>query len=265
MTTALLALLDAYAASGSHEDAQRIAALEGREMTIPQAHKHVEGLLARYVWPRDRGWFDAADEPAEPLDRRWYAVPAGVDGPEMRNDSLTRVRLLSGGRVLAWDADGWVQASELAPTLPDATRVAIGLLLEIDMRADARREIELRERDRRRGFTRDRIGDRDQVRELRRRLDDPVRVVHALGIEKGARRQPTGLTVLCPWHSDRTPSCSVTRGADGTLRAHCFSCGESGDVLGLIAAVRGLDPRREFRRVLEAAADLAGVDLRRAG
>ena len=56
-------------------------------------------------------------------------------------------------------------------------------------------------------------------------------------------------------------SCSIRRCADGTIAAQCFGCHATGDTLDIIAAVRGLDRRRDFRRVLEEAAALAGVDL----
>ena len=94
---------------------------------------------------------------------------------------------------------------------------------------------------------------------LRDALPDPVTVARALGIEKGSKRQPGGLVVLCPWHSERHPSCSLTKGPDGTLRAHCFSCGEGGDVFALIARVHGLDVGRDFVAVLRVAAELAGA------
>ncbi|MBI2391497.1 MAG: hypothetical protein HYV09_18045 [Deltaproteobacteria bacterium] len=199
------------------------------------------------------------------IERGWYIVP----GPELRHRhrGLRDVRVMPGGRVIVRDPHRRleVEAGRRWRTLPEATEIAIGLVLELDMREDARREIEARERDRRRGFSRDRTADRDEVRELRHRLDDPARVVHLLGVDKGARRQPRGLLVRCPAHEDRTPSCSVRVGADGTIACRCHGCGWTGDVLGLIAAVRGLDPRHDFARVLEEAADLAGVELRRTG
>lgn len=100
---------------------------------------------------------------------------------------------------------------------------------------------------------------RDHAADLRRALADVARVVAALGLEKGARRQATGLLVCCPWHQERTPSCSITRGPDGTLRAKCFGCDASGDVLALVAQVRGLDAKRDFTEVLRAAAEVAGA------
>ena len=92
-------------------------------------------------------------------------------------------------------------------------------------------------------------------------LSDPERVLGLLGLLDGAKRQAHGFMVCCPWHSERTPSCSVKLASDGTIAAHCFGCGAGGDVLSLVAAARGLDARRDFPRVVELAADLAGGSL----
>ena len=86
-------------------------------------------------------------------------------------------------------------------------------------------------------------------------LSDPEKV---LGLLDGAKRQAHGYLILCPWHSERTPSCSVKLASDGTISAHCFGCDAGGDVSSLVAAARGLDARRNFGRVVELAADLAG-------
>ena len=92
-------------------------------------------------------------------------------------------------------------------------------------------------------------------------LADPERVLGLLGLLDGAKRQAHGYLIRCPWHSERTPSCSVKLASDGTIAAHCFGCGAGGDVLTLVAAARGLDARRDFPRVVELAADLAGGSL----
>lgn len=102
-------------------------------------------------------------------------------------------------------------------------------------------------------------GGATQVAEVRRTLIDPVRVCEQLGLTKGARRQSTGLSIRCPVHAEQTPSCSITRGRDGTIRVRCFGCDWSTDVLGLVAVARGLDVRRDFRAVLAAAADVGGL------
>lgn len=99
----------------------------------------------------------------------------------------------------------------------------------------------------------------EQVAEVRRTLVDPVRVCERLGLAKGAVRQASGLSIRCPVHAEQTPSCSVTRGPDGTIRAKCFGCSWTGDVLSLVAAARGLDLRRDFRDVLATAAEMWGM------
>lgn len=101
----------------------------------------------------------------------------------------------------------------------------------------------------------------DHAHDVREALSDPWAVIRALGLEKGAQRQAGGALVCCPAHGDRTPSCSVTRGPDGTVRVRCFGCDLAGDVFVLVAAVRGLDGHRDFPSVLREAAELAGVEL----
>ena len=96
---------------------------------------------------------------------------------------------------------------------------------------------------------------------LKSALSDPEKVLGLLGLLDGAKRQAHGFMVCCPWHAERTPSCSVKLASDGTIAAHCFGCGAGGDVLSLVAAARGLDARRDFPRVVELAADLAGGSL----
>lgn len=64
-------------------------------------------------------------------------------------------------------------------------------------------------------------------------------------------------------HRERSaPSMSLRSGGDGTLSAVCHQCGWRGDALSLVAAVGGLDVRRDFGRVLERAAELAGGFVR---
>lgn len=93
-------------------------------------------------------------------------------------------------------------------------------------------------------------------------LCDPARVSAALGLDKGAQRQGGGgVTVCCPWHSERSPSCSLTRGPDGTLRVKCFGCQKSGDIFSLVAQVHRLDVTRDFPDVIKVVAGLAGYDL----
>ena len=109
-----------------------------------------------------------------------------------------------------------------------------------------------------------RAGLTDDVREVRYALGDAWKLCDALGLLDGPRsyqRQARGLLVRCPWHDERTPSCSVYRGDDGTIAVRCHGCGASGDALSLVAIVSGLDARRDFRAVLEEGARIAGIRL----
>ncbi|MBL8600332.1 MAG: hypothetical protein JNK72_00265 [Myxococcales bacterium] len=107
----------------------------------------------------------------------------------------------------------------------------------------------------------------DAARDLRERLTDPRELCSALGLIEGPRgrhwtTQPGGgVMVRCPWHAERSPSCSVRRGDGGFVVAKCFACSASGDVLGLVAAVYGLDVERDYPEVLREAAHLAGFSL----
>lgn len=99
----------------------------------------------------------------------------------------------------------------------------------------------------------------DHAREIRLALKEPTGLCSALGLMKGATRQAGGVIVCCPAHADRTPSCSVRIGPDGTIAVKCHGCGFSGDALSLIAKVHGFSVKGQFKEVLLAAAELAGL------
>lgn len=102
----------------------------------------------------------------------------------------------------------------------------------------------------------------DRAGALKRALVNPTALVAALVVKRAVRQHGGGLTIPCPSHSDDTPSCSVTLGPDRTIRVHCFgACGLDGDAFTLIAAVRGLDVRRDFPAVLDIAASIAGEPI----
>lgn len=94
--------------------------------------------------------------------------------------------------------------------------------------------------------------------EVRNAISDPVKLCSWLGLSERATRQSGGLLVCCPAHGEADPSCSVTRGPDGTVRVRCFACGFSGDGLHLVAVCYGLSVRADFREVMALAAGLAG-------
>lgn len=96
---------------------------------------------------------------------------------------------------------------------------------------------------------------------IKRALTDPTRVLEALGILGEGRerqRQAAGWIIRCPVHADKSPSCSVQLRGDAILW-RCHACGASGDVLSLVAVVRGLNMSRDFPQVLAESARLAGL------
>jgi hypothetical protein len=99
----------------------------------------------------------------------------------------------------------------------------------------------------------------DHAAEVRRGLADPLALCRGLGIDKGLKRQTAGVHVRCPVHAERNPSCSVTLGEGRTIRVKCFGCDFTGDALTLIAVVRGLDLRTQFKEVLRVGAEIAGL------
>ena len=109
--------------------------------------------------------------------------------------------------------------------------------------------------------------DRAVIDEVKRNLSDPVALVARLGLDSGAVEQDRGVLIRCPLHEDATPSCSVRTESDGTVSVWCFAgCdfgggSKGGDALALVALAFQLDPRRDFRRVLELAAEMGGVRL----
>jgi DNA primase len=90
-----------------------------------------------------------------------------------------------------------------------------------------------------------------RVREL---LTDVRSLCRALALltKPGATQRQA--MVCCPWHADRTPSCSVRLAPDGTIAVKCHACSATADALGLIKQVRGID---RFEDVLREAAEIA--------
>jgi hypothetical protein len=101
---------------------------------------------------------------------------------------------------------------------------------------------------------------RDHAAEICAVLTDATKLCHALGLTKGAKRQPGGLNICCPFKGEKNPSCSV-RNIGGAIRVHCFHCETNGDALTLIAAAHRLDIKTQFPEVLRIGAELAGIDL----
>jgi P4 family phage/plasmid primase-like protien len=73
--------------------------------------------------------------------------------------------------------------------------------------------------------------------EIKRSIVDIEWIVQKLNLK--AKRTSSGYRINCPnpEHNDSNPSCLLSIGERGTLRAYCFSCGYSEDVIGLTQTV----------------------------
>lgn len=85
----------------------------------------------------------------------------------------------------------------------------------------------------------------------------------ALAALKGVRRSASGWIALCPAHEDRTPSLSVTTGADGRVLVKCHAGCAFGDVVRAMGLEPGdLFPAPLARPQLVNAADPSRRDVR---
>lgn len=65
------------------------------------------------------------------------------------------------------------------------------------------------------------------------------------------RKEGRTAFICCPWHADKSPSCTVALGQACTIRVHCFSCAQTWDVHSLVAQLERLDLRgADFPKVL---------------
>ena len=104
------------------------------------------------------------------------------------------------------------------------------------------------------------MSDRELALQIRDRLSNPLGLCERLNLMKGGKRQTGGVVIFCPFHDEKTPSCSVLTGPDKTVCFKCWGCQETGDALHLIAQVNGLSLSLNFVDVLKAGCELAGID-----
>ncbi|MDO5115944.1 MAG: DNA primase [Synergistaceae bacterium] len=90
----------------------------------------------------------------------------------------------------------------------------------------------------------------DDVREIKSRLDIVEIVSEYLPLKKNGQT----FWGCCPFHSEKTPSFSVS---PERQTFHCFGCGKGGDIFTFIMETEHL----EFREALERLAERAGVKL----
>ena len=87
--------------------------------------------------------------------------------------------------------------------------------------------------------------------EVRERAD----IVELIEARTGpVRRVPRGMMARCPFHEERTASCSI----DPVAKLyHCFGCGEGGDVFTLMQKLDNLS----FSEAVEVLAERYGVEV----
>lgn len=91
----------------------------------------------------------------------------------------------------------------------------------------------------------------DAAREIKSRLD----IVEVISDYVRLKKSGKNYWGLCPFHSEKTPSFSVS---EERQAYHCFGCGKGGDVFSFIMEIEGLD----FPQALQILAPRAGVDLK---
>lgn len=92
---------------------------------------------------------------------------------------------------------------------------------------------------------------KDDIDALRRQAD----IVAIVGDYTTLKRAGRSFKGLCPFHTEKTPSFTVT--PDGNF-FHCFGCDASGDIYDFLMRIEGL----EFPEAVEAIARRSGVQLR---
>lgn len=92
--------------------------------------------------------------------------------------------------------------------------------------------------------------DEDIIREIRERND----IVETISQHVTLKRVGSNFVGLCPFHSEKTPSFSVS---PSKQMYHCFGCGEGGDVISFIMKYSNLD----FVEALKILADKANIVL----
>jgi DNA primase len=90
----------------------------------------------------------------------------------------------------------------------------------------------------------------DKVREIRDRTD----IVALVGEYVRLKRAGASSKGLCPFHSEKSPSFTVS---PSRQFFHCFGCGASGDVVTFVMKLEG----RSFPEALRHLAERAGVEL----
>ena len=79
-------------------------------------------------------------------------------------------------------------------------------------------------------------------------------IENVIGSYVSIQKRGRNYLCLCPFHSEKTPSCTVFT---DTQTFHCFGCGSGGDVITFIMKIENLD----FREALKLLAQRSGIEM----
>jgi DNA primase len=95
-------------------------------------------------------------------------------------------------------------------------------------------------------------GNRSQIEDIKSRID----IESVIGRHVNLKKAGKNFIGLCPFHTEKTPSFTVS---PSIQLYKCFGCGESGDVIKFLEKIEHLD----FIEALEKLAKEAGVEIKR--
>ncbi|MCM2322591.1 MAG: DNA primase [Oligoflexia bacterium] len=90
--------------------------------------------------------------------------------------------------------------------------------------------------------------------ELLQKVKGAVNIVEVIGEHVVLRKSGANFSGLCPFHSERTPSFSVS---EAKQLYHCYGCRKGGDLVSFVMELHGLD----FREAIEELAERARIPL----
>ena len=90
--------------------------------------------------------------------------------------------------------------------------------------------------------------------DLLRRIKESVNLIEIVGEHVVLKKSGANYSGLCPFHSERTPSFSVS---EGKQLYHCYGCKKGGDIITFMMEIHGID----FPEAVEELADRAKVAL----